>query len=167
MCGFRRVLFQILCVFCDVMESWIELGYFGLFLAAFLSATIIPLSSEGLLVLMASQYPDYFNLLIVASLGNWLGGMSTYYLGKWGANHWLSRFIRFDEQASNKWATRIRQYGPFFAILCWLPIVGDAIALALGVYQTKVGPTAIWMLVGKTLRYAIILAGMVAIFTPN
>ena len=63
------------------MESFAEWGYFGLFIASFLSATIIPfLSSEALLSLMIINQFNLGNVLLVATIGNWLGGLSCYYI---------------------------------------------------------------------------------------
>jgi len=63
------------------MESFVEWGYLGLFLSSFLGATIIPLSSEIVLSLLLTQGFDIKLSIIIATIGNWLGGLSSYYLG--------------------------------------------------------------------------------------
>ncbi len=68
------------------MESFVEWGYLGLFLSSFLGATIIPLSSEIVLSLLLTQGFDINLSIIIATIGNWLGVLSSYYLvslGKW------------------------------------------------------------------------------------
>ncbi|MGB1831624.1 MAG: hypothetical protein ACPHIT_05435, partial [Flavobacteriaceae bacterium] len=63
------------------MEYYLEWGYLGLFLASFLAATVLPLSSEIVLsFLLANEY-DFLSCLTIATLGNWLGGLSSYGLG--------------------------------------------------------------------------------------
>ena len=66
------------------MESFVEWGYLGLFLSSFLGATIIPLSSEIVLSLLLTQGFDIKLSIIIATIGNWLGGLSSYYLGSLG-----------------------------------------------------------------------------------
>ena len=59
------------------MESFVEWGYLGLFLSSFLGATIIPLSSEIVLSLLLTQGFDIKLSIIIATIGNWLGGLSS------------------------------------------------------------------------------------------
>ena len=76
------------------MESFIEWGYFGLFIASFLAATIIPLGSEIVLsVLIANNYDSSLSLF-VASIGNWIGGLSSYGLGRLGSWNTIEKYFR-------------------------------------------------------------------------
>ena len=75
------------------MENLIEWGYVGLFLASFIAATIIPLSSEIVLSLLIANEYSLATLLGVATLGNWLGGMTSYGLGRIGNWSLLNRFL--------------------------------------------------------------------------
>ncbi len=76
------------------MEFLAEWGYVGLFIASFLAATIIPLSSEIVLsILIASNFDFSFSLLI-ASLGNWLGGISSYGIGRLGDWNFIEKYFR-------------------------------------------------------------------------
>lgn len=143
------------------MESfWIEWGYFGLFLASFLAATIIPFSSEALVAVMLAGPFSPTGILISATAGNFLGGMSGYglgYLAKWT---WIERYLRISQKKVEGWQTRIERYGSLLAFLCWLPGIGDLLAVALGVFRVSLPKVAIWMLVGKFLRYLLIVRGV-------
>ena len=75
------------------MESFIEWGYLGLFLASFLGATEIPLSSEIVLSFLILNGYDFKLSLLIATIGNWLGGLSSYYLGRLGRWETLERFF--------------------------------------------------------------------------
>ena len=62
-----------------------ELGYLGLFIASFLAATVVPFSSEVVFSAMIYlQHLDPWTCVFVATLGNWLGGMTSYYVGLLG-----------------------------------------------------------------------------------
>ena len=77
--------------------EWLELGYFGLFLATFLAATVVPFSSEAILAAMLYANFDPVACLIVASAGNTLGCVSSYLLGYWGSWSILHKWFRVDE----------------------------------------------------------------------
>lgn len=140
--------------------DWLELGYLGLFLASFLSATVLPGSSEAVLVgiLMAGGSPVVS--VAVATLGNWLGGMSSYgigYLGKW---EWMEKYLRVKQEKVIEWKPKIDRYGSFFAVFSFVPFIGDVIVLALGFFRSHLILTSFWMFVGKAARYAMVVWAM-------
>lgn len=142
----------------ELGEWWMELGLLGLFLASFLAATILPFSSEFVLMSMTAGPWGTAELWMVASLGNWLGGMSSYGLGRLGDPDRIARWLRTDPAKAEDWRIRLERHGAWAAWLCWLPIVGDPIAIALGLGRTHLATTALFMLLGKALRYASVLA---------
>jgi membrane protein YqaA with SNARE-associated domain len=134
-------------------------GLWGLFLACFLAATIVPFSSEAMLA--AATFGPWSNgtLILVASLGNWLGGLTTYLLGRLGSAP-LMRRLRLDPSTADRWQGPVRRHGSWLALLCWAPIVGDVIALALGLFRVHAAPVALLMLAGKAARYALVIAAL-------
>jgi membrane protein YqaA with SNARE-associated domain len=137
------------------MESFIEWGYLGLFLASFLGATIIPLSSEIVLSFLILNGYDFKLSLLIATIGNWLGGLSSYYLGRLGRWETLERFFNLKKEKIHHLKTKIDKWGSTLAFLCWLPIIGDPIAVSLGFFRINYILVAIWMLFGKFFRYII------------
>jgi membrane protein YqaA with SNARE-associated domain len=130
-----------------------QLGLWGLFLGCLLSATIIPFSSEALVT--GALLLDYspWTVILVATLGNTIGGMTCYLLGwlcKWS---WIERFLKVKEETLAKAHQKVEKYGSFAALLTWIPIIGDPIALAMGLMRTRVVPTTLLMFIGKGLRY--------------
>jgi membrane protein YqaA with SNARE-associated domain len=146
------------------LESfWIEYGYLGLFLASFLAATILPFSSEVLVALMLTGPYSAAGVIFSATIGNWLGGLSSYglgYLAKW---NWIEKYLRVSKEKVFSFRKRIERYGALLAFLCWLPFVGDVLAVALGVFRTSWQKVFFWMLLGKFLRYLAIVPGMAAL----
>lgn len=130
-----------------------QLGLWGLFLGCLLSATIIPFSSEALVT--GALLLDYspWTVILVATLGNTIGGMTCYLLGwlcKWS---WIERFLKVKEETLAKAHQKVEKYGSFAALLTWIPIIGDPIALSMGLMRTRVVPTTLLMFIGKGLRY--------------
>lgn len=142
----------------EIGQGWEALGLPGLFLAAFLAATILPFSSEALLAAMALGDWSGSSLLIVASLGNTLGGLTNYGLGRWIPEEKAKRWFRMDPAKAARWRVFVRRRGAWAALLCWLPFVGDPIAIALGLFRAPFVPTVVLMFLGKAARYAAILA---------
>lgn len=135
------------------MESLLDLGYLGLFIGAFLAATILPFSSDFLLLGVLAAGGDVFWTVVWASLGNWSGGMFSYYMGYLGKWEWIERWFKVKQSTLEKQKHRIDKYGSLLAFLSWLPFVGDLFAIALGFYRVPVVHVAGFMLLGKTLRF--------------
>lgn len=137
--------------------EWIEPGYWGLFLTTFLAATVLPFSSELILAGMLVTGFDPGTCLVIATAGNWLGGMSSYGLG-WIAD-WqrLDRWLGIREADLLRWKQRIDRYGVWAALLCWVPFIGDPIAVALGLFRTNWWLVSLLMLAGKAIRYAVVI----------
>ena len=103
------------------MEGLFDYSLWGLFLASFLAATVVPFSSEALLSFLIVNGTDAYTAVLVASAGNWLGGMSSYaigYLGKW---EWIEKYLRIKRETIEKWHDRLYKRGAIFAFLCWVP----------------------------------------------
>ena len=121
----------------------------SLFVATFLAATLIPLSSEAVLFGVLKLHAETFWAAIaVATLGNTLGGMTTYLLGRYiGAKKPLTQL------------DRVRRYGSPVLILAWLPFVGDAICLAAGWLKLNWVAVLIWSAIGRFARYWVVAEG--------
>ena len=131
------------------------LGYGGLFLGSFLASTILPMSSEAVLAAMVIGGFDPIVCVMVASAGNSLGGMTSYFMGYVGKWAWLERLFARNKDKVVKVKTWVDRYGSRAALLCWLPVVGDPLAVALGFVRSPVWQVGFYMTVGKFLRYAV------------
>lgn len=128
----------------------------GLLLVSFLSGSVLPMASEAALVLALLQFPEYAILLwLVAFVGNFGGGILTYYMGQLmrveKLQIWLSR------KRNGAWVSRIQQWGAPALAASWVPVVGDVFVLAAGILKLKKGPSFFWMALGKGLRYAFVV----------
>ncbi len=137
------------------MEWLIEWGYLGLFIGAFVAATIFPFSSDVMLVALLATGADPVLAITSATAGNWLGGLTSYYIGYMGRWEWIERYLGVKRSKLEAQSSRIQRYGALLALMTWVPIIGDVIAVALGFYRVKPKTTAIYMLIGKCLRFVI------------
>lgn len=103
---------------------------------------------------MAMGY-DRWLIVLVASLGNTAGGMISFLMGwlcKW---EWLERWFKVKREKLMRVHNRVAKYGAWAALLSWLPLVGDLIAIALGLMRISPWKTLVLMFVGKSLRYVV------------
>lgn len=136
--------------------TWLEnLGLLGLFLGTFLSATVVPFSSDALYlaILHISGLP--MECLLIGTAGNWLGGVTTYFLGRLASWEWVEKTFRIKQDSLEKQRARIEKYGVWTALLTWVPFIGDVIAILLGFYRSPAVPALLLMLIGKFGRFAI------------
>ncbi len=130
-------------------------GLWGLFIGTFLAATVVPFSSDVLYITMLQMTSSPWACLAVASLGNWLGSLTTFGLGWLGRWDWIEKWFKVDREKLEKQKARIDRYGVWLALLGWLPFVGDIFTIGLGFYKTKPVLTAFLLLVGRTLRFLV------------
>jgi membrane protein YqaA with SNARE-associated domain len=135
-----------------IASDW---SLWGLFLSAFISSTLLPGGSEAVLVLLAAESgTDKFVLLAVATLGNTLGGMSSWALGRIIAWRFPARRFAAKEQRA---IARLQRWGSPVLLLSWLPVVGDPLCLAAGWLRIHWLPSLVFIAVGKAARYAVLL----------
>jgi membrane protein YqaA with SNARE-associated domain len=135
----------------------LEVIYLSLFVISFLAATILPLSSELMLAgLITTSNFDSLVLLIVASFGNVLGSVFNWVLGFYSRNLTIKKWFPFkDEQIerSSKWFNKFGRWSLLFA---WVPIIGDPLTLAAGLFRIKFIEFLILVIIGKVSRYVVI-----------
>lgn len=132
-----------------------ELGYLGLFLASFLAATVVPFSSEVIFSAMVFGGLDPWTCVWVATLGNFLGGMTSYYVGLLGKIEWIEKYFHIKKEKMESYTERIQKYGDWFAFFSFVPFIGDVIAVATGFFRCNWWKVAISMLIGKFVRYVV------------
>lgn len=135
------------------MSGLEELGLLGLFLGTFLAATIFPFSSDALYLAVLAATSNPAGCLAAGTAGNWLGSVLTYWIGWAGRWEWIEKWLKVKPETLQKQKAMIDRYGIWLALLCWVPVAGDVIAIALGFYRTRPVWTAILMLIGKFVRF--------------
>lgn len=128
-------------------------GYWGLFLAAFAAGSILPLGSEVLFVALLGLGLDPAGCIAAATAGNTLGGMSCYGIGRLGRPEWIARLGIGEEKLA-----RARRFlagrGALMGFFAFLPVIGEAVAVVLGLMRANLWITTAAMAAGKLLRYA-------------
>jgi membrane protein YqaA with SNARE-associated domain len=124
-------------------------GLAGLFIASFLSATVLPGGSELALLALVKAYPAQTGeAFLLATLGNTLGGMTTY---------WMARAL--PEPKDQRRLALAKRWGAPVLLLAWAPVIGDALCAAVGWLRLPWLASAAWMAIGKAARYGVVIAG--------
>lgn len=127
-------------------------AYLLLFGTAFLAATILPFPSEAALLLVVRDRGEIWWPVVVATAGNCLGAATTYALFRLAIR-------RTAADGGSRWgkaAGLIKRFGAPALLLSWVPIVGDAIVALAGASGMAFPTFAIWMAIGKALRYVVV-----------
>ena len=131
-----------------------------LFVCATLAATLLPLGSEPVLLALLSFHPQLlWPALLVATVGNTLGGAIGWWMG-WGAERLMAKHLHQDHVTIHMRALRwLERIGPAACLGAWLPIIGDPLCVVAGYLRLPFWPCVAFMAVGKALRYAMLVWG--------
>jgi membrane protein YqaA with SNARE-associated domain len=126
-----------------------ETSLWGLFASAFASATILPGNSEIVLVAVLAHFPALFwEAILVATVGNTLGGMTSYAIGR-----------VFPNKAESQALGWLRRYGEWLLLLSWVPLIGDALCVAAGWLRINPWLALLMLAIGKCARYLLLGLG--------
>lgn len=133
------------------------LAFLTLFLAAFGAATILPGSSEVLLSALLIEHPaSLWPLLAVATIGNTLGAVVNWVLGRFLVHFQDRRWFPVSRQRLAQAHRLFERYGYPLMLLSWLPVVGDPLTVAAGALKARFLPFLLLVLIGKAARYGVI-----------
>ncbi len=148
----------------NISEFLVEYGYIGVFFASFLAATILPFSSEIVLTGVIGAGASYWPCMISATIGNFLGGMSCYWLGMLGKTEWIEKYLKMKPDKLEKIQEWLKGKGAWTAFFVFLPGVGDFIAVALGYLRANIWIVGITMFLGKAIRYWVVIEALFKLF---
>ncbi|MBL6667610.1 MAG: DedA family protein [Crocinitomicaceae bacterium] len=134
-----------------------EIGYLGLLITSFLAATFLPITSEVFLVSMLVLGYDPWITLFYATIGNVGGGWFNFVIGRLGKPQWLER-LKVPKNKILRWKDKVQRYGHWLGLLSWLPFIGDIMSVALGFFRAPWISSFSFILIGKFLRYLVIVA---------
>lgn len=130
-----------------------EYGYTGMGLSAFLAGSFVPFSSEAILIALHQGGLDWWLLVMFATVGNVLGGVFNYCVGRMCNEGWVYRLFRIKGEKLESSKERVRRHGAWAGLMSWLPLLGSAITIALGILRVNFGTSLLTMTIGKFLRY--------------
>lgn len=144
----------------SLIQILIDWGYWGLFLSSLLAGSILPFSSELVLIALIKLGLNPTLCVVSATIGNTLGGMTCYYMGRLGKIEWIEKYLKVKQEKIEKMQRFLQGKGALMAFFAFLPIVGGIIAIALGFMRSNIILTTSSMFIGKLIRYIVLLLAL-------
>lgn len=146
------------------MDSLIEIltnyGYVGMLISAFLAGSIFPLSSEVVMLALLAAGLDPWQLVIYGTIGNVLGSMLNYGIGMLGRIDWIEKYLHVNKKELDRAKRFMSGRGAWMGFFFFLPVIGEGITIVLGLMRSNVAITVISVIIGKFLRYTLIIYGV-------
>jgi membrane protein YqaA with SNARE-associated domain len=137
-----------------MQEYLLHNGLPSLFVLSFLAATLLPLGSEWLLVLLIINGHSIESVVTVATIGNYLGACTTYMIGVWGSQFLITKILRMNESDLARARSLYRKFGSWSLLFSWLPVVGDPLCLLGGLFKIRFFHYSALVFSGKLARYS-------------
>ena len=134
-------------------------GYVGMLLAAFLAGSFFPFSSEAVMVGLMAAGLDPWQLMVYGTIGNVMGSVLNYCVGRMGRLEWIERYLHVKKDDLDKAERFMKGRGAWMGFFAFLPVLGSAITILLGLMRANVVVTFVSIVLGKIFRYLIIIYG--------
>ena len=141
-----------------------EYGYWGMLVAAFIAGSFFPFSSEAVMLGLLATGLDGWQLIVYGSVGNILGSMLNYGVGRLGRLDWIERYLHVKRSDLDRAQRFMRGHGAWMGFFAFLPILGSAITILLGFMRANIPISLFSIALGKFLRYLILIYGITALF---
>lgn len=141
-----------------------QYGYWGMLLAAFLAGSFFPFSSEAVMLglLAADLHP--IPLVVYGTIGNVAGSLFNYAVGRMGRLEWIEHYLHVKKRDIDKAQHFMAGHGAWMGFFAFLPIIGSAITITLGLMRANFFISVLSITIGKVLRYVILMASVTAVF---
>lgn len=139
-----------------ILESY---GYWGMLIASFIAGSVFPWSSEAIMIGLLAAGLDPEGLIIYGTIGNVLGSMFNYWVGSFGRIDWIEKYLHVKKESLDRAERFMNGHGAWIGFFAFLPLLGSAIAILLGLMRANIPITVISMTLGKLLRYIILVYG--------
>lgn len=139
-----------------ILESY---GYWGMLIASFIAGSVFPWSSEAIMLGLLAAGLDPEGLIIYGTIGNVLGAMFNYWVGSFGRIDWIEKYLHVKKESLDRAERFMNGHGAWIGFFAFLPLLGSAIAILLGLMRANIPITVISMTLGKLLRYIILVYG--------
>ena len=139
-------------MFESLQSIFLDYGYLGLFIASFLASTILPFGSEGILIYLVYKKFNIPALVLIASVGNFLGACTSFYIGLKG-RAFVDKYFNIGAEKLERAEKYLVKYGYYMLLFTWIPVVGDLFTVAGGLMRFRFWIFSIFVFTGKFLRY--------------
>ena len=134
-------------------------GYVGMLIAAFIAGSFFPFSSEAVMLGLMATGLDPWQLMIYGTVGNVLGSVFNYSVGRMGTLEWIEKYLHVKKKDLDKAERFMAGRGAWMGFFAFLPVLGSALTILLGLMRANIIITFISITLGKLFRYLILIYG--------
>ena len=142
-----------------IIEFLTGYGYWGMMMSAFLAGSVFPFSSEAVMLGLLASGLDPWQLIIYGSIGNILGSVFNYGVGRMGKLEWIEKYLHIKKESMDKAERFMAGRGAWMGFFAFLPILGSAITVTLGFLRANFVISIISIAIGKFVRYWLLING--------
>lgn len=142
-----------------MLDLLIQFGPWGMLLSAFLAGSFLPFSSEAVMLGLLAAGCDAWELIIFGTIGNVLGSVFNYGVGRLGKVEWFEKYLHVKPEQMDKARRFMRGRGAYMGFFAFIPLLGSAITILLGLMRANVFITFLSITIGKVLRYIALIYG--------
>ena len=144
----------------DIIITFLtQYGYWGMLIAAFLAGSVLPFSSEAVIIALMAAGLDPWQLMTYGTIGNVLGSVVNYGVGRMGKMEWIEKYLHVKKKDLDRAHRFLAGHGAWMGFFAFVPILGSAITIALGLMRSNIVITFIALTVGKIVRYLVLIFG--------
>ena len=137
----------------------ISYGYAGMLIVAFIAGSFFPFSSEAVMTGLLAAGLDPWLLIIYGTIGNVAGGMFNYFVGRQGKMEWIEKYLHVKQKDMERAQRFMAGRGAWMGFFAFLPVLGSAITIVLGLMRANIPVSITSMAIGKFLRYVALIYG--------
>lgn len=142
-----------------MIEILIQYGAFGMFIASFLAGSFFPFSSEAVMLALMALGVNPWELILYGTAGNVLGSLFNYSIGRLGKEEWFEKYLHVTPEQMDKARRFMRGRGAYMGFFAFIPILGSAITILLGLMRANFVISFASITLGKIIRYILLIYG--------
>ena len=140
-------------------------GYMGMALSAFLAASILPFSSEAVMVGLLAAGLDMWALVAWGTVGNVLGSLFNYGIGRLGKMEWIEKYLHTKPEDLDRARRFMGGRGAWMGLFSCIPVIGDVITIVLGLMRANLTIFTISVTISKLARYVVLMVTAGTLFS--
>lgn len=140
-------------------------GYMGMALSAFLAASILPFSSEAVMVGLLAAGLDMWALVAWGTVGNVLGSLFNYGIGRLGKMEWIEKYLHTKPEDLDRARRFMGGRGAWMGLFSCIPVIGDVITIVLGLMRANLTIFIVSVTISKLARYVVLMVTAGTLFS--
>ena len=149
----------------NIIAFLMNWGYMGMAVSAFLAASILPFSSEAVMVGLLAAGLDMWALVAWGTVGNVLGSLFNYGIGRLGKMEWIEKYLHTKPEDLDRARRFMGGRGAWMGLFSCIPVIGDVITIVLGLMRANLTIFIVSVTISKLVRYVLLMVTAGTLFS--